>query len=179
LFFFPFFFLFCCLIFIFFSVLSPFIQNFCNSLPGCDAANDALYLHSGEAVNGCSAGSPLVLLAAGDSNFSALTMRQDLCYLAGGGSKWLLSRESIDWRCLLLEIQTFQLLPCAMRRVVFLTLAGEHGSPVLRASSDNVSTAWSAVSFGKPLDPPSFPGLVGRRKSLGEHPRTWRGTWGW
>jgi hypothetical protein len=37
LFFFPFFFLFCCLVF-------PFSAN---AFPGCDAANNALCLHSG------------------------------------------------------------------------------------------------------------------------------------
>jgi hypothetical protein len=31
----------------FVSILSPFVQNFFNSFPGCDAANDALYLYSG------------------------------------------------------------------------------------------------------------------------------------
>jgi hypothetical protein len=66
LFIFTFYFLFCCLIFLNSPILSLCLQNFCNALPGCDAANNAQCAVSAqrraEAMNGCSPGSPLLLL---------------------------------------------------------------------------------------------------------------------
>ena len=135
LFFFPFFFLFCCLICFFSRFFLCFSKTFATRFLAAKPRT-TLCIFTAGAMNGCSAGSSLVLLTVGDLNFPALTMR-----------------------------------------MAFVTLRAfhEHGSLMVRASSDNLSTAWVmyTVSFGepcKPLGSSSFPRLVGPRSSLGEHP---------